>query len=640
MPPRNLTSKDTNSGNILKFFKPVSVSTSQPGPPSSSSARQQTPPQASSSAFSGPPSPSPLPPSPSSFKRASVTTPTRLPVPLPDEIAASDDDENEDGHSSDDSLEDLSTLLGRSRNLPSPPKPHLDPFSTPRAKRAGQGFHASPLAVMTKHRFDMKTLANDAKKDDATTASSMRVKAAAEEAKTKLAASTKKSERAGHGVAEIVGEKGGQDARKVLRAVQRSEAGKSQPRFCFFDPDYRTPPSKRPPKEGNNGPWRLLTEGTANVREQHLASGLPQSMVRKMACLPDPLFEWILDELCTQTSVIMRQEYCDLIAHCPDQVERLVTPERLEHLFIRLGANKHLGDKSKGMMERYLDCEPYQDRDWSCLRSFLALLTAVSGHLSVPAVQYAMRTLLAMSMDKFLICNMDALMAYEAAIQHLAGAMPRSSWDSFCSETCSSLCTNIASQSIRANALLCLPVSNRRTHDLRRRLAVVFLFKDTSLGRYNGEDTVTLLGLTNLLAGDDFAINADTDFSELKASVIMLDMAIDDGSAASFDDAEEEAAFNRQVDELASRLREIWRKINDSGMKLARTEAKSVVEWVQQRLSNEVRTRRMVKKSIFDLPGQGEEPSLPRQQDFVKRFLQRPPKSPRVDADCIVVAVP
>lgn len=85
------------------------------------------------------------------------------------------------------------------------------------------------------------------------------------------------------------------------------------------------------------------------------------------------------------------------------------------------------------------------------------------------------------------------------------------------------------------------------------------------------------------------------------------------------------------MDELANKLREIWRKTNDSGMRLARTEAKSVVEWVQQRLSHSVRTRRKVQKSVFDIPGQQEDPFLPKQRDYMKKFLQKTAKSPAVE---------
>lgn len=144
-------------------------------------------------------------------------------------------------------------------------------------------------------------------------------------------------------------------------------------------------------------------------------------------------------------------------------------------------------------------------------------------------------------------------------------------------------------------------------------------------------------GVLNLVKGDDFTIRQSTDFAELQASVLLLDVAIDDGSVEAFDDDEVEKQFNKDVDELAAKLREIWRKINDSGMKLARTEAKSVVEWVQQRLSHSVRTRRVQRKSIFDFPGQEEERNLPKQQEFMTKFFKKDPKEIVVDEDTIVV---
>ena len=109
-------------------------------------------------------------------------------------------------------------------------------------------------------------------------------------------------------------------------------------------------------------------------------------------------------------------------------------------------------------------------------------------------------------------------------------------------------------------------------------------------------------------------------------------MVIDDGGVPlTFDNVADERDFNEQVDELAAKLRDMWRKINDSGMKLARTEAKSVVEWVQQRLLHGVRTRRKARKSVFDFPGQPQEedPFLSQQRDYMKKFLKSTPKTPK-----------
>ena len=172
--------------------------------------------------------------------------------------------------------------------------------------------------------------------------------------------------------------------------------------------------------------------------------------------------------------------------------------------------------------------------------------------------------------------------------------------------------------------MLCLPINTPRTHELRRRLAIVFLFVDTALARLHPVVVMTIRGAIGRLDGSDFAVSSKTDFAELRASIILLDVCIDDGSFVASSDAEDETQFNQDVDELATKLREVWRKINDSGMKLARTEAKSVIEWVQQRLIFAVRTKRKAKKSVFDLPGEKVDPFLPRQQDLMKKYFKKP----------------
>ncbi|KAJ6443972.1 60s ribosomal protein l37 protein [Purpureocillium lavendulum] len=606
----------SGNGNILSFFKPA-VTQSQP----------KTPPRASSSSrLSALSSPSPLPsPSPLSRRsRSETATPAGRRQPQRQEIAASDDDGSEyGGSSSDGSLEDLSVLLGGGtrRAMPTQQKTPQDPYATPRAKRTAVEFHSSPLAIIPKHKFDFKALAKDARKDHATTASSLLSKQAAEESRQRAAAS--KAEPLGDVVAGVVKEKGGHDAQKVLRAVQRSDPGQAQLRYCFFEQESTAPSPKPVPREGKKGPWRLLTQGSVKTREQHLVSGVPQMVLHKLNDMPDSLFQWILDDLCTQQSIIIRQEYGDMLWDCREQIERLLTPERLQGLFLQLGAAEDIKNEEAEFPVSKLGHDPYQDRDWSCLQTFLELLSGICCHMSVPAAKFAAQTLLRMSMDRFLICSIDLLSAYEDAVQSLVEAIPGPSWDSFCFETGSYLCNGIKAQSIRADALLCLPVSNRKTHDLRRRLAVVFLFEDNTLGRHNAEDVVSIRTMIDLVSGTEFSISPKTDFAELKAKIILLDIAIDDGSVRVFDDREDEKRFNDEVDELAAKLREIWRKINDSGMRLARTEAKSVVEWVEQRLLYMVRTKRKAKKSVFDLPGESDAADLPRQQDYMRKFLQR-----------------
>ncbi|KAM0314190.1 hypothetical protein ACHAPQ_011875 [Fusarium lateritium] len=602
-------SQKGKNGSIMSFFKPVT--------------RSQTP-KASRTSTSNPPS-SPQPASSPLEQKTTTPVKTSLPPPPDREIQASDEDDDF-GSSSDDSLEDLSTILGRGRpgNVTRSPARNL--FATPKAKRAAVEFHASPLAIISKHKFDLKALAKDARQDDATNASSMRAKAFSElddQGDERMSI----DEASRDAMEDIVKNSTGQDAQKVLRAVQRSEPGQSQLRYCFFREDYTPPSPKTAPKKFSKGPWRLLTQGDHQTREQHLASGVPLTLLQLQGGLPDELFEWILDELCVQMSTLTRQEYCNLLSSCPDSIERIITPKRLEALLYRFGAAPELAQRDSELNLMKPNTEPYGARDWSPLGSFLSLLAAMSPYMSQESIFYASRTLLLMSMDKFLIYDINLLITYEIAIEALLEAIPQSSWDTFCFETCTLLHILVKAQCVRTNALACLPISKTRPHELRRRLAMAFLFADPSLGRHHPDNTVTIRGIIELLDHEDFLVGPQTDFTELQANILLLNIVVDDGSFMPSDDPEKEKEFNSDIDALAVRLREIWRKINDAGMKLARTEAKSVIEWVQQRLAHSVRTRRKAKKSIFDLPGQREDPFLPKQQDYMKNFLRKVPKN-------------
>ncbi|KAL6806520.1 hypothetical protein GGI42DRAFT_321421 [Trichoderma sp. SZMC 28013] len=595
-----MSEKPKPNKSILSYFQPSSQQT-----PSSQRSSRLTSIQGSS-----PPAPS----SPLSYKATPVA---RRTAPL--EIGASDDDAS-DGGFSDDSLEDLSALLGRGRPKPAPSGGQTS-FDTPRAKRTAAVPFVSPAKGALKHKFDLKALAKDARLDNALNASSLKAKASAGSARPP---SPTRGESFDLAFADIVKEKSGQDAHKVIRAVQRAEPIQSQSRYCFFDIDYKVPPSSPVPKVAS--PWTLLTQGNSAARERNLTSGVPQSILAKNGGLPDSLFKWILDELCIERSSLIRREYCHIIHECPNQVERLLTPERLEELFLRLGAGDDAKFRDGEITVSKLTNETYQDRDWSNLESFFTLLGMVSGHLSAASAIHASHTLLRMSMDKLLIFNIDLLTVYEDAIESLVNAIPSSSWDSFCGDACAILEATIKYQPIRVNALQCLSIRNNRTHDVRRRLAITFLFDDPSLGRQSPEDVFTVRHAIDRIEDDDFSITPQTDFAELKALVTILDIAVDDGTPPELSSLEDEEQFNQDIDELATKLREIWRKINDAGMKITRTEAKSVVEWVQQRLSNTVRTRRKLKKSIFDLPGHEDLASLPKQQEYMAKFFQKIPK--------------
>jgi hypothetical protein len=376
---------------------------------------------------------------------SSPNTPAKSAVRPRDAIIAASDDEGDDGSTSDDSLEDLATILGTRR--PDPPSQPIrstaNPTTgTPRAKRTALELPSSPLTLNPKvHKFDLNALAKAARLDDAISASSARAKAATEDMARQNTAASKKSlvygssddeDEEDRALVGVVTDNAGDDAHKVLRAVKRAEQGGTHARYCFFATQYTLPTSTKPPVK-IRGPWRILTQGNAAEREDNMASGLPQTLITQLGQLPDEMFEWMLDEICVQESALLRLEYCNLVAQSPSQVETLVTPQRLDHMVFRLGASPELNVKTSALSMMKVAEDPYADRDWSCLTSFLFLLGSIASSLSVMTITHASQVLLRMSMDPVILQAPGLLEEYRSAIAALVNAIPLASWDAFVS---------------------------------------------------------------------------------------------------------------------------------------------------------------------------------------------------------------
>jgi hypothetical protein len=177
-------------------------------------------------------------------------------------------------------------------------------------------------------------------------------------------------------------------------------------------------------------------------------------------------------------------------------------------------------------------------------------------------------------------------------------------------------------------------------------MAVAFLFGDAGLARQHPDNTLTLAPVLKRLHGDEFRITKDTDYVEMRWLIVLLNLAVDDGSfppppsppsspsltteaaatTGNGNDVADEKAFNADIDQIAQRLRAIWRGINDTGGAFtSRTDAKNTLEWVQQRLTFTVRTRRPPKRDIYDLATAKDaqaEVTLSKQRAYMKNFLQ------------------
>ena len=90
-----------------------------------------------------------------------------------------------------------------------------------------------------------------------------------------------------------------------------------------------------------------------------------------------------------------------------------------------------------------------------------------------------------------------------------------------------------------------------------------------------------------LKSSPTFEINNDTDYDELRATICILDIAIDDGPTSG-----EPNTNDLEVDALVENFRNMFSRIRDTNAQnLSRTESKDVIERLMFRLRFGVRKR-------------------------------------------------
>lgn len=177
----------------------------------------------------------------------------------------------------------------------------------------------------------------------------------------------------------------------------------------------------------------------------------------------------------------------------------------------------------------------------------------------------------------------------------------------------------VGDTTLRLQLLQMIPAWSFRLLLLRQRLALACFFQDSRYFSKKLEDLVDLSLVARRLESPQFNIRKETDFGELAASIGILSIGIDCGDPPpSPATKEEDAAFNKDVDSLSSKISSMFSEIIDTGAShMKRTEAKEVLEGIQRRLEYSIRTKPKPKKLIF---GDAEVVPLQEQMDaFVER---------------------
>lgn len=174
-----------------------------------------------------------------------------------------------------------------------------------------------------------------------------------------------------------------------------------------------------------------------------------------------------------------------------------------------------------------------------------------------------------------------------------------------------------------------------RSIELRRRLALVFIFDDPLRASAPPDATFSLRAVIDRLdQADEFIVDRNsTDYFELLALSEMLNVAVGDGAPPARDASPAAVKqFNEDVDELAHRIKFMWSNIHEQGAAyMSRLEARVQLRDFERKLQHVVRTRPRPKEDIFGICAREDEDERPKQQQFMKRFLSKnlpPPVTP------------
>ncbi len=106
----------------------------------------------------------------------------------------------------------------------------------------------------------------------------------------------------------------------------------------------------------------------------------------------------------------------------------------------------------------------------------------------------------------------------------------------------------------------------------------------------------------------------------------ILNVAIDNGLSVRHDitNPEGDVNFNREVDILAARIKQIWGSINDAGAAfMSRSYAKEMMEGLRMRLELTIRTKPKPKLSIFDTEEPDEDRVVLKQTTLSRKLFQK-----------------
>ncbi|POS82914.1 hypothetical protein EPUL_004772 [Erysiphe pulchra] len=524
----------------------------------------------------------------------------------PERVIQNSDDDCDNDDDSESSLEDLTSLL-TSRISDIRTKQALgekitsketSSFSVRSTRfRKASGYH-SPVDTIPKYKYDLKSLAKSTQSYDDTEASSNRVREMLDlnkkSGKTDPNLSTLTRETILKTV-EAFGDEKIHATDKIKGAIEKTEASSMHKRWYFFHPQPKNSDvvRRKLPIATIPESWKHEMENHEK-RKQAFVSGFVEDLVSMGKTLPDDLFLWLIDEVCWQECDVLRNSYIAVLTQSSIQIQRLMGPEVITNLFLHLnGTTESTNIKKKiQLIEEIPDY--YADQDWSALLSILSFFTQVTDAMSQEARTRLACILLRISVDILILKNVDIFYRVQKTLENLCKSISILNWKKFCQETCESVYRNVEQPNLRLQIVESLSSVIVRTHDLRRRLACCFLFNNLIFAKKPSQDYFNFPMFLNRLKVSDFKCKPNTDYRELRALIMLMDIAVDDGKSSNLnlDDKFEEENFNINIEKLGMSVKEIFGGVGsqDDG-NISKIQAKEAVDAFFRRITHTMRTK-------------------------------------------------
>lgn len=123
-----------------------------------------------------------------------------------------------------------------------------------------------------------------------------------------------------------------------------------------------------------------------------------------------------------------------------------------------------------------------------------------------------------------------------------------------------------------------------------------------------------------------FDTTSKTDYVELKALIMLMDIALDDGRSTKLDlsDPVVEKKFNEDVEALSAAIKDILTGIGQPGAGfISRTEAREMIDLVSDRMKETLRTKRKSTHTWFDLDKGRKEEDMQSEKKGMASFVSR-----------------